>query len=97
MSLDLVIHQPARLRLMSLLVGTGESLEFTDLRDRLRLTDGNLGAHLRKLETAGYVRLEKSFVDRKPRTLVSATDAGSLAFVRHVEALQRIISGQVAV
>ena len=69
----------------------GESMEFTFLRDALDLTDGNLGAHLRRLEEAGYVRLEKTFVDRKPRTYAELTAAGQRAFDEHVQALKDLI------
>lgn len=92
--LDELIHQPVRLRIMAALVtiGSGRS-EFTSLRDLLELTDGNLGAHLRKLEEAGYVTTEKSFVARKPRTHVEATATGRQAFADHVAALAEILSG----
>jgi len=95
--LDELIHQPVRLRIMAALV-TNESrrTEFTSLRDLLDLTDGNLGAHLRKLEEAGYVTTEKSFVARKPRTHVEATAAGRQAFADHVAALAEILSGPPA-
>lgn len=66
-------------------------LEFTYLRDLLELTDGNLGAHLRKLEEAGYVLLVKTFVARKPRTYVVITSQGKRAFGEHVSALEAIV------
>ena len=93
--LDPLIHQPVRLKIMSALasLGRGAQLEFTYLRDLLELTDGNLGAHLRKLEEGGYVRLEKTFVDRKPRTYAAPTPRGREAFVLHVEALEQVIRG----
>ena len=72
-------------------LGKGESMEFTFLRDTLDLTDGNLGAHLRRLEEAEYVRLEKTFVDRKPRTYVELTASGQRAFDEHVRALREIL------
>ena len=94
-TLDQLIHQPVRLRIMSALatLRPDSQLEFTYLRDLLELTDGNLGAHLRKLEEADYVSLTKTFVDRKPRTYVEATAAGREAFVRHVAALEEVIRG----
>lgn len=93
--LDTLIHQPVRLRVMSALatLDPDAQVEFTSLRDRLELTDGNLGAHLRKLEDAGYLRLEKTYFERKPRTLVAATSLGRDAFLRHVAALERVIRG----
>jgi len=93
--LNEIIHQPVRMRIMAALVALDASaeVEFTHLRDVLSLTDGNLGAHLRKLEDAGYVSLEKTFVARKPRTFVAATREGRQAFTDHVEALEQILSG----
>lgn len=73
-------------------LGADEQMEFTTLRDILGLTDGNLGAHLAKLETAGYVRVDKAFLSRKPRTLVSLSSAGRAAFEHHVEALRALLS-----
>jgi len=92
--LDAIIHQPARLRLMAALeaLKPDESVEFTFLRNLLNLTDGNLGAHLRKLEEAKYVRLEKTFVERKPRTYIALTPRGRQAFREHVQALQDILA-----
>lgn len=91
--LDNIIHQPARLQIMSSLValGSGEQVEFTYLRKLLKLTDGNLGAHLAKLEDAGYIKIEKTFVDRKPRTFINAKGKGKDAFTDHVAALKQII------
>jgi len=93
--LDTIIHQPVRLQIMSSLVtlGPDEQVEFTHLRTWLKVTDGNLGAHLTKLEGAGYVRIEKTFVDRKPRTFISATGRGRDAFSNHVAALRNILKG----
>jgi DNA-binding MarR family transcriptional regulator len=93
--LDEIIHQPVRLRIMAALapLNPDESVEFTFLRDLLNVTDGNLGAHLRKLEEAGYVHLDKTFVDRKPRTYMALTAKGRRAFQDHVEALKGILAG----
>lgn len=92
---DELIHQPVRLRIMSALasIKCGEQLDFSYLRDLLRATDGNLGAHLAKLEKADYVRLDKTFVNRKPRTFVGLTDLGRLAFANHVSALEAVLRG----
>jgi DNA-binding MarR family transcriptional regulator len=93
--LDTVIHQPVRLRIMSALgaLKPDESVEFTFLREMLGLTDGNLGANLRRLVVAGYVHLDKTFVDRKPRTYVALTAKGRNAFQDHVGALRAILAG----
>ena len=90
------IHQPVRLRIMAALVTLepGNEVDFTYLRDLLEVTDGNLGAHLRKLEEAGYIAVNKTFVDRKPRTFVAATVAGRQVFQEHVAALEAILKGK---
>ncbi len=92
-NLDTLIHQPVRLRIVSSLstLSEDESMEFSFLRDLHDLTDGNVGAHLRKLEEAGYVSLEKTFVDRKPRTFIALTRKGKKAFREHVKALEQIL------
>ena len=92
--IDEVIHQSLRLRIMASLVTLDprETVDFVYLRDLLKATDGNLGAHLEKLEAAGYVKIEKTFVARKPRTFVSATAKGRTAFEEHVAALKTILN-----
>lgn len=92
-ALNEVIHQPVRLRIMSSLaaIESDAKVNFTYLRNLLKLTDGNLGAHLAKLEEAAYVRQEKTFVDRKPRTYVHLTPMGRAAFDEHVAALREIL------
>jgi DNA-binding MarR family transcriptional regulator len=91
--LDNIIHQPVRLRVMSALVALehGGQMDFVYLRNLLKVTDGNLGAHLAKLEEAGYIRIEKTFVARKPCTFISATDKGRDAFASHITALKQIM------
>jgi DNA-binding transcriptional ArsR family regulator len=91
--LDGLIHQPTRLRIMAALVALDpkEKVEFSFLRDMLGLTDGNLSAHLRVLEEAAYVSVEKGFVGRRPRTWVQANRTGRRAFEDHVAALETII------
>ena len=94
--LNETIHQPVRLRIMAALVtlADNDEVDFTYLRDLLEVTDGNLGAHLRKLEEAGYIAVNKTFVDRKPRTYVSATAAGRKVFKEHVAALEAILKSK---
>lgn len=91
--IDNTIHQPVRLQIMASLMSldADEQVDFTFLRKLLKLTDGNLGAHLLKLESVGYIKIEKTFVDRKPRTFISLTGKGRDAFVEHVAALKQII------
>jgi DNA-binding HxlR family transcriptional regulator len=73
--LNPVVHGKLRLALLTLLAGVDEA-EFTWLREKTGATDGNLGAQLMKLEEAGYVSVEKKFVQRKPQSLYRMTDAG---------------------
>jgi DNA-binding MarR family transcriptional regulator len=88
-----IIHQSMRLRIMSALntLAPGSALEFTRLKALIRATDGNLGAHLETLEKAGYVSIDKRFVDRRPQTRVKATAAGRRAFAEHVAYLRSLL------
>jgi DNA-binding MarR family transcriptional regulator len=90
---DEIIHQSLRLRMMATLsaLPAREQIEFTRLRAMLGVTDGNLGAHLNTLETAGYVAIEKDFVGRKPRTRARITPKGQAAFTRHVTYLRLLL------
>ncbi|NPV55062.1 MAG: transcriptional regulator [Anaerolineae bacterium] len=94
--LNEIIHQTVRLRIMAVLVTLEptDEADFTYLRDLLKVTDGNLGAHLRKLEEAGYIAVNKTFVERKPRSFISATPAGRRVFQDHVAALQSILQNK---
>jgi DNA-binding PadR family transcriptional regulator len=88
--LNPVIHGKLRLALLSLLA-TVEEAEFTWLRSKTGSTDGNLGAQLMKLEEAGYVAVEKKFVQRKPQTLYRMTDPGRAALTEYVQALRQLL------
>ncbi len=92
-ALNETIHQPVRLQIMAALVALepAAAVDFGYLRQLLQATDGNLGAHLRKLEEAGYIAVNKIFVERKPRTFVAATSAGRQVFQEHVAALEAIL------
>jgi DNA-binding MarR family transcriptional regulator len=94
-TLNTIIHQPVRLKIMSALVSidTEEKVDFTYLKNVLELTDGNLGAHLNKLEEAGYVKIEKMFVGKKPKTYIYLSGKGRDALIEHIAALQEIVKG----
>lgn len=92
--LDAVLHAKLRLAVVSLLATT-EQAEFTWLRQKTGSTDGNLGAHLLKLEEAGYVGVEKRFVQRKPVTLYRITHQGRTALMRYVQALKALLGTAV--
>lgn len=91
-----LIHQQVRLRIMAALnaLPPGAEVDFTTLRSIIEVTDGNLGAHLRKLEDAGYIKMRKTFVGRRPRTYIALTPNGRAAFEEHIAALKTIISGE---
>jgi DNA-binding MarR family transcriptional regulator len=91
LDLDRVIHERLRLGIVSALAASA-TLTFRDLRDLLGATDGNLSAHARKLEAAGYIRCEKSFVDRMPRTEYSLTRLGRERLERYLSHLEALIS-----
>jgi DNA-binding HxlR family transcriptional regulator len=92
--LNPVIHGKLRLALLSLLSGIDEA-EFTWLRTKTGSTDGNLGAQLLKLEEAGYVSVEKKFVQRKPQTLYRMTETGRAALTEYVQALRQLLGGAI--
>jgi DNA-binding MarR family transcriptional regulator len=94
--LNEVIHQPVRLRIMTVLsqFPTGDQVEFVYLKKILTLTDGNLGAHLNKLEGAGYIAVEKIFVKRKPCTYISMSRPGRNAYEEYLEALNSVLKSQ---
>ena len=88
-----LIHQTVRLQIMAALNALDEEsqLDFGALRDLLDVTDGNLATHLRKLEDAGYIKVTKTFVGRRPRTYIAITPEGRQAFAEHVRALKEIL------
>lgn len=86
---DRLIHEPARLVLMSNLYVVDEA-DFVFLAHRTGLTAGNISSHMARLEAAGYVTIEKTFADKRPRTTYALTSAGRTAFEtyrKHVNAL----------
>jgi DNA-binding MarR family transcriptional regulator len=92
---DEVIHQSTRLRLVATLkaLPPGDAIEFPRLKEIMKLTDGNLGAHLTTLANAGYVTVAKDEHDRRPRTLITLTQKGRRAFEKHILFLRGIIDG----
>lgn len=78
-ALDKIIHEPSRLAIVSYLAVVAEA-DFLFLLDQTGLTRGNLSSHVAKLEAAGYVEVDKTFVERIPRTTYRLTDAGHAAF-----------------
>jgi DNA-binding MarR family transcriptional regulator len=91
LQLDRVIHEKGRLAIMSLLAAAPE-LSFTDLRDALAMSDGNVMSHIRTLQEAGYVGVTKSFRDSRPLTTCSLTAAGRRAFEAYIGVLEQIVA-----
>jgi DNA-binding transcriptional ArsR family regulator len=89
--LERVFHEPNRLAIVSLLVAAADGTTFGELKRECRLTDGNLSRHLKTLESAGAVRIEKTFVARRPRTQVFLSDKGRAGFLRYLDALEAVL------
>ncbi len=90
LQLDRVIHEKGRLPIVSLLAANTE-LSFTEIRDTLKMTDGNLSMHLKTLQEAGYVAVTKSYQNRRPLTTCSLTAAGRRAFASYIDLLEQIV------
>lgn len=90
LQLNRVIHQQARLGIMSILMVT-EEVDFNYLKRQLKLTDGNLSTHLSLLEKHKLIKIKKKFVDKKPRTLCQVTARGRTAFLTYMNNLEKII------
>lgn len=88
--LDRIIHEPARLKIMTHLYVV-ESGDFTYLMRKTGLTRGNLSAHMSKLEAAGYIEVTKQFVDRKPLTMLRLTGKGRQALLRYQRTLMKVL------
>ena len=88
--IDDVIHGRMRLGIVAYLANA-EVADFNELKAALQATQGNLSVHLRKLEEAGYVSVEKRFVRRKPQTRYALTDRGRTALLEHVEHLEMLL------
>lgn len=89
-AIDETIHAKARLGIMSLLIVHGEC-DFTFLRKELQLTEGNLGNHIKVLEEASYINVEKTFVGKRPKTICRPTELGRSRFQQYIEGLEAII------
>jgi DNA-binding MarR family transcriptional regulator len=90
LQLDRVIHEKGRLAIMSMLAATPE-LSFTEMRDALNMTDGNITTHIRTLQEAGYIAISKSFQNNRPLTTCSLTAAGKKAFTGYINLLEEIV------
>ena len=94
LDLDETIHQPTRLRIMTLLAAQGADgrVAYGFVQKELGLTGGNLTIHLRKLEEAGYIETTKEFIGAKPRTWIEATDTGRQAYTLYLDNLRQALN-----
>jgi len=90
LQLDRIIHEKGRLAIMSLLAASPQ-LSFTEMRDTLNMTDGNLTAHIRTLHEAGYVSVTKAFREGRQLTPYSLTREGRKAFASYIDLLEQIV------
>ena len=90
-ALERIFHEPNRLAIMSALCAADSGMSFNELKDTCDLTDGNLNRHLKVLEEAGAIRVEKSFVGAKPRTTVSLSRRGLDRFSEYLAALSEVL------
>lgn len=88
--LDRVIHEKGRLPIVSLLAASPE-LSFTELRDALAMTDGNLSVHIKTLQEAGFVSVTKSYRNQRPLTTCALTPEGRKAFANYIDLLEQIV------
>lgn len=90
--LDDAIHGKLRLGIMAYLSSVSAA-SFAELKEKTDASDGNLSVHMRKLEEAGYISIEKSFVGRRPRTTLTLTPAGRKAWIAYLNELRRLTGG----
>ena len=91
LQLDRVIHEKGRLAIMSLLAASPQ-LSFTEMRDTLNMTDGNITAHVRTLHEAGYIAVTKAFQGGRPLTTYAITSEGRKAFASYINLLEQIVA-----
>ncbi len=87
---DPLLHQNIISKLISLLI-VNDQLPFKALKEMLEVTDGNLSSHLNKLESSGYVMIEKSFEGKRPKTVIHITDCGRESFKKYIDELKKFI------
>lgn len=87
---DPLLHQSVRSKLISFLIAN-EELPFRALKEMLDVTDGNLSSHLTKLEKGEYVKIEKSFEGKRPKTTIYITDEGTEAFKKYIDELRAFV------
>ncbi len=92
-ALNKIIHEPARLKIMVLLASSHtESIPFTQIKQTLDFTAGNLSIQLKTLEKAGYIGITKQFADNKPKTDISITKKGKAELIAYMTGLEDLLS-----
>jgi DNA-binding MarR family transcriptional regulator len=91
LNLDKLVHEPARLLILAQLFVV-DSVDFLFLLRQTGMTQGNLSSHLNKLELGGYVDIQKEFVGKRPRTLLSLTKTGRSTFIKYVSEMKHIFN-----
>lgn len=92
LDLDQTIHQPIRTKIMAYLINAGAA-DFTTLKKVLELTDGHMSTHMKLLVESGYVEMDKSFVDNKPKTTYRVSKEGKKKFSEYVSVLKKMVGG----
>jgi DNA-binding transcriptional ArsR family regulator len=90
--IDKLIHEPARLMILAIL-HVVETADFLFVERQTGLTRGNLSSHMSKLEDAGYIEINKEFVDKIPRTLLRITDLGRGALLEYTDNMKQVLDG----
>lgn len=91
LGLKKIFHEPSRLAIMSALCRSIDPLSFSQLKEECELTDGNLSSHLKMLEDAGVIAINKSSTNSKPRTEISLTESGRESFIDYLKALEGVL------
>lgn len=90
---DKAFENRIRLQIMSVLLAN-EHYDFNSLKELLDVTDGNLASHIKALEKEDYILVNKTFISKKPNTQYAVSEKGRTAFIRHLEALEKLIKQQ---
>ncbi len=90
-AINKIVHEPGRLLILAHL-DVVESLDFVFLMNSMGMSQGNLSSHISKLETVEYVRVEKEFFNKRPRTIISITSEGEHAFHEYLEIMQKLVN-----
>lgn len=94
--LDRLLHEKARLGILTSLAARADGILFTDLKGLCNLTDGNLSRHLTVLQEAGLVDIHKGYRGRRPQTLCRLTDAGRKRYLDYIAVLESVLADAVA-